>query len=91
MSGTSLDRRLQERPRFLDIVRVVKLPDAVRGYTEGTDKVARAPAVGDVGVVCDVPPDPHAPVAVECIHESGYTVWIADFFPAELELIGRSA
>ncbi len=78
---------MRERPRFLDTVRVVKLSNPVRGYSEGSKSFARHPVVGDLGVVCDVPTDPRAPVAVECIHASGYTVWLADFFPEELELV----
>jgi len=74
--------------REYDAVRVVKLLKEPREFT-GTSSVARAPRIGDVAVVCHeyIPSDPTAKIAVELIDNEGYTIWLADFDRAELELL----
>ena len=73
-----------------DEVRVVRLLKRSRPF-DGTESVCRAPAVGDVGTVVHeyVLDDPSAVLAVECVDENGYTVWLADFERDELELVRR--
>jgi acyl-coenzyme A synthetase/AMP-(fatty) acid ligase len=78
--------------REYDVVRVTRLLGATRWFT-GTESVARAPAVGDVAIVCHEyqPDDPTARVAVEMVDQCGATIWLADFERSELELVDATA
>lgn len=78
------------RFRELDVVRAVHLASPDREY-DGSEASRRAPRVGDIGTIVYVyaPDDPRAPYLVECVREDGYTVWLADFTPDELELVAR--
>lgn len=77
--------------REYDIVRVIKLicPDRSFG---GTESIRRPPRIGDVAVICHEydPNDPTVVVAAEMVDENGFTVWLADFERAELELVRRA-
>ena len=74
--------------REYDIVRVIKLIHPDRPF-DGTARVRRAPKIGDVATICHAydPEDPASVVAVEMVDNDGLTVWLADFKPAELELV----
>ncbi len=69
-----------------DCVRVVRLHQSGRPY-DGTEAVMRPPQIGDVGAIVHV----HAVDSgvagylVECVDAEGYTVWLADFLPDEIE------
>ena len=71
-----------------DTVKVVRLLAAGRRY-DGTESVARAPAVGDVACVCHeyAPANRKATVAVEMLDDRGSTIWLDDFEREELELV----
>jgi len=70
-----------------DMVRVVRLDEPAR-YVSGTASVLRQPAVGDEGSVVNVE---RGVVMVESVDAEGRTVWLADFFAGELELVSRRA
>lgn len=74
-----------------DVVHVARLDTVDRAY-EGTEGVCRPPRVGDVAKICHEyePWNPRAMVAVECVDESGCTLWLADFSRDELELVPAS-
>ena len=76
--------------REYDVVRVIKLAQAVRPF-DGTERVRRPPKVGDVATICDEynPEDPAAMVVVEMVDDDGFTVWVADFERTELDLVSR--
>jgi hypothetical protein len=67
-----------------DVVRIVRLRTSGRHFS-GTEGVRRAPRVGDVGTIVNVP-DPGA-FMVECVAPDGGTVWLADFRRDELERV----
>jgi hypothetical protein len=71
------------------VIRVVGLTRGERPY-QGTEGVERLPQVGDEGTIVFVyaPNDPDTAYAVECVDAQGYTVWLADFARAEIELVG---
>ena len=73
-----------------DVVRVTRLVRPDRPY-DGTERVRRAPEVGDIATICHEydPEDPTALVAVEMVDDDGFTVWLADFERTELELVRR--
>ncbi len=75
-----------------DAVRVVRLLTANRPF-DGTVGVRRPPEVGDLATIVHEydPEDPRAPLAVEKVDPSGYTIWLADFERAELEPVDTSA
>ncbi len=68
------------------VVRVAHLAHVTRPWN-GTEGVARSPRVGDCGTVVHVyaPNDPNTSYSVECVNRDGYTVWLADFAPNEIE------
>jgi hypothetical protein len=70
----------------LDSVRVVRLLQAERPY-DGTESVMRPPRVGDTGAIVHVYAGDGgaAGYIVESVDEDGYTVWLADFLPEEVE------
>jgi hypothetical protein len=70
--------------RELDVVRIVCLEKPSRDFGE-TDGVARPPEVGDVGTI--VYADGNLMVMVECVEPSGMTLWLADFYLDEVELV----
>jgi hypothetical protein len=74
----------------LDIVRVMALRVADRAF-DGSAKVSRAPAVGDIGTIVHeyLPSELAAPVIVEMVDDGGLTVWLADFERTELEFVQR--
>jgi hypothetical protein len=74
----------------LDVVRVVRIIECNRPYS-GTESVCRPPRVGDRGAIVSVPTHGYddAPYTVESVTPEGYTLWLADFLPDELELIAR--
>jgi hypothetical protein len=71
-----------------DVVRVVRLNRNDRPY-DGTPSVRRPPRIGDIGTVVHAydRENSAAPVIVEAVTTNGYTLWLADFFPHELELV----
>ncbi len=72
-----------------EVVKVINLLDAHRAY-DGSEQVMRPPRVGDIGAVVFIHSDENQALScctVECVDEEGYTVWLADFLPEELELI----
>ncbi len=76
--------------REYDVVRVVRLVKPDRTYN-GTERVMRAPRIGDVATICheNKPDDPSASVVVEMVDNDGMTIWLADFGRDELELVRR--
>ena len=86
-SGGQSRRYMTELLREYDVVRVARLNLPSREVL-GT----RPPQVGDVGAICHQydPNDQKAPVAVEMLDERGMTVWLADFFPDELDLVSSA-
>jgi hypothetical protein len=66
------------------VVKVIRLLQPDRGF-HGTDGVRRPPQVGDVGTIVHV--YDLTSFAVECLDGSGMTMWLADFFAEELELV----
>jgi hypothetical protein len=69
----------------LDSVRVVRLLQVERPYN-GT-AVMRPPRVGDTGAIVHVyaANGEAACYIVECVDAEGYTLWLADFLPDEIE------
>jgi hypothetical protein len=69
------------------VVRVVRLDQDNRPFT-GTPSVCRSPQIGDIGTVVHVYDleDSTSAVVVEAVATDGCTVWLADFFPHDLEL-----
>ena len=56
--------------------------------TEGTEGVARAPEVGDEGTLIDYgSSEGRSTYIVEKVEEEGGTVWLAEFFLDEIEVI----
>lgn len=73
-----------------DVVTVTHLATTDRPF-EGSDAVARPPAVGDVGTVVGVnDEDPPTWCVVECVDDDGYTLWLAQFAPGELKRLWRA-
>ena len=70
--------------RELDFVRIVRLEKPSRDFG-GTTGVARPPEVGDVGTIVDAVGN--LMVTVECVDPSGMTLWLADFYLDEVELV----
>lgn len=66
----------------LDCVKVVKLLRDNRPFN-GTENVKRPPKIGDVGTIVHFQKDF---CVVEKVDSEGYTVWLADFIPEELEI-----
>jgi hypothetical protein len=73
-----------------DTVRIIRLRPVDRWW-DGSADLSRPPEVGDEGTIVHLndPNDPNAPVIVENVDANGYTLWIADLFPDEVELVNR--
>lgn len=78
--------------REYDVVRVVKLLITNREFN-GTEKVKRAPCVGDTATIVHLhePDNPIAPVVAENVDGNGNTIWLANFKQDELKLVHRSS
>ena len=87
--GNSHAPRNRSSFRELDVVRVVHLADPARAY-DGSEASRRPPRIGDTGTVVHVL-GPGASYLVECVREDGYTIWLAEFHAAELDLVTRPA
>ena len=70
----------------LEVVKILKLLDAHRNY-DGSQLVLRPPRIGDTGTIVFLHFDDGALslCTVECVDSEGYTVWLADFLPEELQ------
>jgi hypothetical protein len=69
----------------LSVVKVVHLLTEDRHF-DGSDRVMRPPQVGDTGTIVHVNA-PGKSYIVESVDHDGYTIWLADFDEAELELV----
>lgn len=70
-----------------DVVEIVRLATDTRHF-QGTEGVARAPAVGDVAtivMICEAENGQY--LILEMVDDGGYTVWLADFSGDELRLV----
>jgi len=67
-----------------DIIRVKQLLLQDRWWTAVQ---GRAPEVGDIGTVVDIPQGSTSWLTAECVDENGQTIWVADFISGELELV----
>ena len=68
-----------------DLVRVVALLENDRPFS-GSDGVCRAPRIGDLASVAHVL-EPGRAFIVEAVDSEGYTLWLADFYAEELQLV----
>ena len=66
----------------LDCVKVVKLLRNDRPF-DGTENVKRPPQIGDIGAIVHFQKDF---CIVEKVDSDGYTIWLANFLPEELEV-----
>ncbi|GLV59196.1 hypothetical protein KDH_60240 [Dictyobacter sp. S3.2.2.5] len=71
-----------------DVVRIVKLLNQ-KHIIDGDDAIIREPQVGDVGTIVMVYQQ-GAGYCMECVDDDGWTIWLANFTPEELELIWKS-
>ena len=71
--------------RELSVVQVVRLSSGPREF-QGTEKRCRAPQVGDIGAVVHCHPFNGKTYfyEVECVADSGETIWLATMEHAEL-------
>ena len=67
----------------LNCVKVIKLLQENRPF-DGTKKVKCPPKISDVGTVVF---SQENYCIVESVNQDGYTIWLADFIPEELEVI----
>ncbi len=76
------------RSKMYSKVRVAKLVGSMTDY-DGWMVSQRNPRVGDTGTLIDVldAPDLPSKFVVEKSDENGITIWLADFFQEELDLI----
>ena len=74
-----------------DQVRIVRMRTPERDYG-GSQSVRRPPRVGDVGTIVHFYEvnDPSAPFVVESVDRNGFTIWLADFYPDELERVNTT-
>ena len=77
------------RSKMYSKVKVVQLIGSTTDY-DGWKVNQRNPMVGDTGTLIDVldAPDLPSKFVVEKSDENGITIWLADFFQEELDLIG---
>ena len=75
-----------------DTVRVVRLLYSERKY-DGSQGVMRPPRIGDTGAIVHIySVDDKATVyMVENVAPNGYTIWLADFLPDEIDLAENPA
>lgn len=86
-----LEARKRRWLRKYDVVRIVRLAQRRRRF-HGTFAVSRPPQLGDIASIVHThdPNDPDADVVLEMLDENdGSTVWLADFWTSELELVTR--
>jgi hypothetical protein len=71
-----------------DCVKIISLLDPDRQY-DGTEGVKRTPQIGDEGTIVHVytTDGKAAGYVVENVNQEGYTIWLADFLPEEINLI----
>lgn len=76
--------------RELSLVEVVYLPSEPRDF-QGTEGVCRAPRVGDIGTIvhCHAFSGTTYFYEVECVAESGETIWLATIEHADLMHAGQ--
>lgn len=74
------------------IVRIVQLHQSHRHWLS-SEGVGRPPAVGDTGTIVHVYAlnDPATPYIIECVDDSGLTLWLADFDWDELASVQTPA
>jgi hypothetical protein len=72
----------------LDCVKIIQLLESERHY-DGTEGVKRAPQIGDEGTIVHVGVSDGKTVGyiVESIDSKGFTIWLADFLPDEIQAI----
>lgn len=69
------------------VVRIVELKTANRPF-DGTQTVMKPPKVGDSGTIVDIVTNPKEIIyIVEKVNASGQTIWLADFYQEEIELL----
>jgi hypothetical protein len=70
-----------------DTVKVVRLLDSERKY-DGSENVRRPPRIGDTGTIVHINSVDGKTTGymVEKVAPNGYTIWLADFLPDEIEL-----
>ena len=70
----------------LDCVKIIRLLESDRHY-DGTEGVKRAPQIGDEGTIVHVytTDGKTAGFIVENVNKEGYTIWLADFLPEEIQ------
>lgn len=75
-----------------DTVRVVQLLDSERKY-DASQGVMRPPRIGDTGAIVHIysADDKATGYMVENVAPNGYTIWLADFLPDEIELAENPA
>ena len=75
-----------------DTVKVVRLLDSERKY-DGSENVMRPPRIGDTGAIVHIysVDDKATGYMVENVAPNGYTIWLADFLPDEIELAENPA
>ena len=75
-----------------DTVKVVRLLDSERKY-DGSENVMRPPRIGDTGAIVPIysVDDKATGYMVENVAPNGYTIWLADFLPDEIELAENPA
>ncbi|CAN5428566.1 hypothetical protein BH20ACI1_BH20ACI1_06320 [soil metagenome] len=67
----------------LDCVKIIKFLRESRPF-DGTEDVKRPPKVSDFGTIVHLQENF---CIVESVDSEGYTIWLADFFVEELEII----
>lgn len=69
-----------------DVVNVIRLTNSERQY-DGSEGVKRSPQIGDVGTIVHTYEKDGQDVRyiVECVDSEGYTIWLADFLPEEIQ------
>jgi hypothetical protein len=69
------------------VVRIVELKTANRPFI-GTETVKEPPKVSDIGTIVHIITNAKETLyIVEKVNSSGQTVWLADFFQEEIELL----
>lgn len=73
-----------------ELVRVVRLIQPLEAY-DGWKVNQRPPSVGDIGTLLDRLSADGSPdmYVVECSGSDGVTIWLADFYPEEIEALTR--
>jgi hypothetical protein len=66
-----------------DEVKIIRLLENNRAFT-GIETVSRSPQVGGIGTIAGLDNSTKAYI-VEMVNSQGYTIWLANFIPDELE------